>query len=335
VAIARATRACCPAAVGAGREESVLNAHTSQAVAEIAGDNRSGAAQIAERAADILLHNVDTAAAASPATFRQELLATGWALIRAQPLMAPLVNLVNAVLWELEARETPDELRLAVAQATEAFKRQLRQNAQRVAEGALELIADGSTILTISHSGTVAQALLHARCAGRRFAVICLESRPACEGRAAASALAAADIPTTLVVDAAAAAMIQESQLVLVGADLLSNRGLVNKLGTRTLALAAQTVRVPFYTLCGSEKFLPSGYGPPDQREWPASEVWADAPPGVTVRNHYFEWTPLAELSGIVSEQEVLSVAEAEDHLAAIKLHPALARGGGAISSGC
>jgi translation initiation factor eIF-2B subunit delta len=311
-----------------------VNPLLSQAIAAIAGDNRSGAAQIAERAADILLHHVGTDEAAAPAAFHQELLAIGWALIRAQPLMAPLVNLVNAVLWELEARETPDELRLAVAQATEAFKRQLRQNAQRVAEGALELIADGSTILTISHSGTVAQALLDARRAGRHFAVICLESRPACEGREAAAALVAADIPTTLVVDAAAAAMIPEVQLVLVGADLVSNRGLVNKIGTRALALAAQAARVPFYTLCGGEKFLPPGYGPPDQHEWPAGEVWADAPQGVTVRNPYFEWTPLAELSGIVTDQGTLPVAGVEGWLAAIKLHPALASGGRECASG-
>ena len=96
--------------------------------------------------------------------------------------MAPLVNLVNAVLWKLEEYENPAELRTAVAQATDEFKRQLRHNALRVAEGALGLIPDGSTIMTLSHSGTVEQALLHARRAGRRFSVICLESRPACEG---------------------------------------------------------------------------------------------------------------------------------------------------------
>jgi translation initiation factor eIF-2B subunit delta len=310
-----------------------LNSHVSQDIAEIAGDNRSGAAQIAFRAADILLEAADTSAAASLPAFRQELLAIGWALIAAQPLMAPLVNLVNAVLWKLEQRETPDELRQAVAQAAAEFKRQLRQNAQLLAEGALALIADGSTILTISRSGTVEQALLHARRNGRRFAVICLESRPLCEGRDAAAALAAAGIPTTLAIDAAAAALVQEAQLVLVGADLLSMSGLVNKLGTRTLALAAQAARVPFYPLCGGEKLVPSGYDPPGQREWPASEVWADAPAGVTVRNPYFEWTPLAELSGIVTEQGALSVAEAEAKLTAIKLHPALASGGPAIAS--
>ena len=120
---------------------------------------------------------------------------------------------------------------------------------------------------------------------------------------------------------------------MLVGADLLSSRGLVNKLGTRPLALTAQAARVPFYTLCGGEKLVPSGYDPPEQHEWPASEVWAEAPAGVTVRNQYFEWTPLAELSGIVTEQGLLSVAEAEGRLVANKLHPALASGGQASVS--
>jgi translation initiation factor 2B subunit (eIF-2B alpha/beta/delta family) len=302
-----------------------LNPLFSQAIAEIAADNRSGAAQIAERAADILLRRAGTGEAASPDAFRQELLATGWALIRAQPIMAPLVNLVNAVLWKLEEREHPGELRLAVAQATDEFKRQLRQNALRVAEGALGLIADGSTIVTLAHSGTVEQALLHARRAGRRFSAVCLESRPACEGRESAAALANADIPVTLVADAAGVAMVETAQLVLVGADLLSNRGVVNKIGTRALALAAQAAGIPFYPLCGGEKFLPLGYSAPEQQDWPAGEVWADAPPGVTVRNRYFEWTPLRELSGIVTEQGTLPVAAVEGWLAAIRLHPALA----------
>jgi hypothetical protein len=59
------------------REESIVNPLLSQAIAAIASDNRSGAAQIAFRAADILLHHVGTDEAAAPAAFRQELLAIG------------------------------------------------------------------------------------------------------------------------------------------------------------------------------------------------------------------------------------------------------------------
>ncbi len=125
-----------------------MDSFFSSAIAAIAADNRSGATEIAERAADILLQRADTGEAASPDAFRQELLTTGWALIRAQPMMAPLVNLVNTVLWKVEESETPYGLRQAVAQTTGEFKRQLRHHAVCVAEGALGLIAEGSTIIT-------------------------------------------------------------------------------------------------------------------------------------------------------------------------------------------
>lgn len=296
-----------------------------RAIAEIATDKRSGATQIAERGADILLRRASTGEAASPDAFRQELLATGWALIRAQPSMAPLVNLVNAVLWKVEEGETPHSLRTAVAQTTASFKRQLRHHAVSVAEGALALIADGSTIITLSYSSTVLHALLHAQRAGRRFSVICAESRPTCEGRETAAALAACAVPVTLLIDTAVIAAVQHAQLVLIGADLLSNQGLVNKVGTYPLAMVAGALGVPLYALCGSQKFLPPGYHAPEQREWPVEEVWPDAPPGVTVRNHYFEFTPLGAISGIVTEKGTLPVAAIEAWLAAIKLHPALA----------
>jgi translation initiation factor eIF-2B subunit delta len=297
----------------------------SQEIAAIAADNRSGAALIAERAADILLRRAGTGEAASPDAFRQELLATGWALIRAQVVMAPLVNLVNSVLWKVEESETPRGLRLAVAQSTEEFKRQLRQHAMRVAEGALTLISDGSTVITLSYSSTVQHALLHAMRAGRRFNVVCAESRPGCEGRETAAALAGYGIPVTLMVDGAAVATVPEAQLVLVGADMLSNQGLVNKVGTYALAMAAKGAGVPFYTLCGSEKFLPPGFQPLEQADHPPAEIWADLPSGVAVHNRYYDRTPLEAISGIVTEQGTLPVAAIEAWLAATRLHPALA----------
>lgn len=40
---------------------------------------------------------------------------------------------------------------------------------------------------------------------------------------------------------------------------------------------------------------------------------------------HFFDFTPLEMLSGIVTEQGILPVAAVEAWLAATKLHPALA----------
>jgi translation initiation factor eIF-2B subunit delta len=293
-----------------------------QAITSIGDDHRSGAAQIAERAADVLRQRAMSGAAASPDAFRHEILLTGWSLIRAQTAMAPLVNLVNTVLWKLETSEAPDHLRDAVVEATEGFKRQLRQHALRVAEGALGLIGEGSTVVTISYSSTVQHALCHAQRAGRRLEVVCAESLPGREGCATADKLTNCGVPTTLLADAEAIAAVARANLVLVGADMLTGRGLVNKAGTRALAIAAQQAGKPFYTLCGSEKFLP-----PDFHASYAAGTYSgllDAGEEARVKETLFDLTPLATIGGIVTEQGVLPIEGIEAWMAATKLHPAL-----------
>lgn len=295
-----------------------------QAIESIAADSHSGAAQIAERAADILLRRATSGDPASPDAFRRELLCTGWALIHAQTAMAPLVNLVNSVLWKVESEDTPRGLRLAVSQATDEFKRMLAQHALRVAEGALGLIGEGSKIVTLSNSSTVQHALIHAQRAGRRLEVICAESRPSLEGRAQAALLLNCGLPVTLLDDAAAIAAAAHADLVLVGADMLTNRGLINKIGTRPMAIIAREAGVPFYTLCGSEKFLPPGFQLSQEPDLSLEDVWLDAPHDPAVPR-FFDFTPLETLAGIVTEQGILPVAAVEAWLAATKLHPALA----------
>jgi translation initiation factor 2B subunit (eIF-2B alpha/beta/delta family) len=241
--------------------------------------------------------------------------------------MAPLVNLVNGVLWRIDETHDAEDARTAAADAAGDFKRRLRVHEAAIAETALRLIPEDGQILTNGRSTTVRAALRHAQRAGRRFRVVCAEGRPACEGRTLAAELAAGGLQVTLMIDALAIAMAPASDLVLVGADHLSGNGLVNKVGTLGLALAAASRGVPVYTLCGSEKFLPPGYVPPPQASWPADQIWADAPASVTIANLYFDSTPLAGLAGIVTEQGVQPTEGIEAWLAATKLHPALRQG--------
>lgn len=297
----------------------------SQALALVNEIDRSGAAQIAERAADILLQRAMAGEASSPEAFRRELLTTGQALIGVQTATAPLVNLVNNVLWKVEESESPYRMRQAVVAATDAYKRQLRQHALLVAEGALALIGDGSTIVTISFSSTVQYALTYAQRAGRRLEVICAESLPGGEGRAAAGVLTTFGVPVTLLSDADAIAAIARADLVLVGADMLTGHGLVNKTGTRAMALAARAAGKVFYTLCGSEKFLPPGFQPPARNHAPVSDMVAAVARDAHIPELELDSTSLDLLSGIVTEQGVLPVEGIEAWLAATKLHPALA----------
>jgi translation initiation factor eIF-2B subunit delta len=306
---------------------SAVDRFTAQAVAAIAEDSVSGAVEIAEKSAEVLQRLARTEPDKPADQLRQDLLEVGWALISAHPTMAPLVNLVNAVLWTTEETSNPEDARQAVADVTSDFKRRLRVHEAAIAETALRLIPEDSQVLTNGRSTTVRAALRHAQRAGRRFKVVCAEGRPACEGRTLAGELAAAGMSVTLVIDALAVTMVSQSHLVLVGADYLDAQGLVNKVGTYGIALAAAAANVPIYALCGSEKFLPPGYVPPAQARWPAEQIWDDAPPRLEIINLYFDTTPLNALAGIVTEQGVQPNEGIEAWLAATKLHPALRRG--------
>jgi translation initiation factor eIF-2B subunit delta len=299
---------------------------TAQAVAAIAEDSVSGAVEIAEKSAEVLQRLARAEQSEPAATLRQQLLEVGWALISAHPTMAPLVNLVNAVLWKTEAVAEAEAARRAVTDVTSDFKRRLRVHEAAIAETALRLIPEEGLVLTNGRSTTVRAALRHAQRAGRRFKVICAEGRPACEGRTLAAELAAGGLNVTLVIDALAVARAGDVQLVLVGADYLGAQGLVNKVGTYGIALAAGAAAVPIYALCGSEKFLPPGYVPPAQARWPAEQVWDEAPANLAIENLYFDSTPLHALAGIVTEQGVQPNEGIEAWLAATKLHPALKR---------
>jgi translation initiation factor 2B subunit (eIF-2B alpha/beta/delta family) len=132
-------------------------------------------------------------------------------------------------------------------------------------------------------------------------------------------------LSVTLLNDAAAIEAAAHADLALVGADMLTNRGLINKIGTRPMAMVARQAGVPFYTLCGSEKFLPPGFRPHQQPDIPIEDIWSDAPDHAGSVSHFFDFTPLETLTGIVTEQGILPVAAIEAWLAATKLHPALA----------
>lgn len=278
---------------------------------EIRRDNTSGAAALAAKAARALAEW--SAAGRSP----EELGAVARELVRAQPRMAPLVNLASRLL---EAGE-------GAPGACRAFLHRLETATEAAAQHGALLVPDGGAVLTHSFSSTVLRALRRAAGEGRRFSVIATESRPMREGVALARRLAGAGIPVRLVVDAAAGLFLGEVSLILVGADAVISEGVVNKTGTRALALAARERGLPVYALAGGDKFLPAGYHFPPEEPRDPREVLAEAVPGVTPVNYYFELTPLESFTGLVTEQGVLAPDGVRQRLAAAELHPSLRQG--------
>lgn len=277
-----------------------------EALRRISSDRTSGAAEILRRAAEVF-SLLPTHPAPTIEDARRLVAETCASLARAQPYMAPIANLATRVKSEAAMASEPGELFERASRAAREFVEQAAAAAARAAELAAEELKDHAVVLTHSRSSTVLDAILRAFRAGRQLDVIVTESRPLFEGRTVAETLAGEGIPVTLIADAAASLMMERAGLVLVGADSVTSRFLVNKIGTRMIALSAREAGVPCYAVSDSSKFVNERVAGFAEALRDPKELWADAPAGVRVVNPYFERIPIGRFSGVITEDGLLT----------------------------
>jgi Translation initiation factor 2B subunit, eIF-2B alpha/beta/delta family len=255
--------------------------------ATIADDTAHGAAALSIRALEVLR---DRAAVVDDwAT----LVEVAEALEDAQPSMAVLANRVNRVMSGAAASPTAVHDR-----AIEEIDAALDADAAAAATAADRLTGP---IATLSWSGTVKDALLELD-----TAVTVGEGRPNREGVDLAEALADAGRSVTVTTDGALPAVIarEEFGAVLVGADTILPTGdVVNKAGTRGLALAANAADVPVYVVTARDKVSKDDTFHPD--EGPPEEIY-DGEADLTVANPQFDLTPGDLIEGVLTEDGLL-----------------------------
>jgi translation initiation factor eIF-2B subunit delta len=277
---------------------------------EIREDNVSGATHLVRKGAQFLLACLAEEKA-------EEIWALGKALIDAQPSMAPMVNLVNHLFHAIESFKDPQSIKEQGTTAIQGFLKGLSTSEERIKGHALSLVQWEKRVMTLSYSSTCLEVLEHAQ----PIEVICPEGRPLCEGLRTAKALGAKGIRTRLVLDSAAPSLLGECDVVVVGADAVTPEGVVNKIGTYALALAARERNVPFYVLAGQEKFLPS---PLRIEERDPKEITQEAIPNGSVENRYFDCTPLDLITGVVTQEGVIPGKEIRWHLEGMKMSEGL-----------
>ena len=263
--------------------------------------------------------------------FREALARASESLAAARPTA---VNLPWAVARTLRAAES-------VASPTDAAEQMLREaeaieaedvaaNRAIGAHGAA-LLPSGARVLTHCNTGALATAghgtaLGIVRTAweqGKLSEVVATETRPLLQGaRLTAWELAQDGIPTTLIVDGAAASVLRDGGIaaVVVGADRIAANGdVANKIGTYGLAVLAKAHGVPFYVAAPSSTVdlsTPTGEAITVEERDP-SEVSAPlgvqaAPDGVAVSNPAFDVTPAELVTAIVTERGVHTPPYAE-----------------------
>ena len=263
-------------------------------VESIRQDDEHGSAKLSVRALEVLRDVAGVAAVGG--RDQDDVAAVARELVDARPSMAVVRNRVDRAMADAS---TPREVEVG---AIDGIERAFAADAAAAAEAADAI--DG-TVLTLSRSGTVLEALLAAA-----PAVIVAESRPAREGVGVAERLADAGLAVTLCTDAAIAHVLSERDVdaVVVGADtVFPDGGIVNKTGTRVAALAADREGVPFYAVAASDKVATEAAV---RLESGDPNAVYDGEAAVTAVNPTFDVTPADLVDGVFTERGQLDAHE-------------------------
>lgn len=274
-------------------------------------DHQSGAREIGQRLLEILQRQAAQSKADSPTALVEELFDTAVKVVRSKPEMAVVFNLVDRVFHAIEQREDAADdvgaIRIealsVLADEAEGQQRRLEAAAQRAADR----IENGHMVVTHSRSSTIVRAFERAREQEKLFDVVLLESRPLLEGRTLAEELARKQIPVRLLVDAAVRTAVEGADRVLVGSDAVTEQGVVNKVGTRALAVCAGDAGVPVDVVTETTKAWRRAAAPElglkTARTRDPGEVWDRPPTGVDVVNLTFDLTPKDHIDALVHEE--------------------------------
>lgn len=200
-----------------------------------------------------------------------------------------------------------DTLKYAIDKNIESFLRFLSNANDKIAKYGARRIVDNSTILTHCHSSAVIEILRKAYNDGKNIKVISSETRPLYQGRKTAKELSDIGIETTMIIDSAMRWIVRHKpiDLILIGADSITVEGTVlNKIGSKLLALAAEENNIPFYVAATMLKYNPeSAFGDLEIIEMRnEKEIWEDPPSNLKILNPAFETISRDLISALITE---------------------------------
>jgi methylthioribose-1-phosphate isomerase len=187
-----------------------------------------------------------------------------------------------------------------------------------------EIIEDGDTVLTHCNAGALAcvdygTALGVIRSAfhqGKNINVICDETRPRGQGaRLSVWEMQQENIPVKLIPDVASGYLMSQYKInkVVIGADRIAKGGVVNKIGSLMVALAAKHFHVPFYVAAPLSTFdMDASVFDTEIEERDGDEVryyggCRICPKGTEVINPAFDIVPKELITGIITENGIIN----------------------------
>ena len=286
-----------------------------------------GASNIATSAIDFLSNYAKKLKCENIEACFKELYKAQVILIDTRPTEPAMKNGLKFIMNKLEQEKEsiiPEYISDIIEKYKNLYCDMLQNSKKRIAEIGSRRIPSSSqkfNVMTHCHSSLVTGILLEAKKQGKNFKVINTETQPRLQGRKTANKLLGVGIEVIHVVDSAMRWVVRHYQvdLILIGADSITSEGtIINKIGSRLLALVAHEEHVPFYVASPLLKYNPeTNLGILETIEMrDPQEIWKNPPEGIKILNPAFETVSRRYIDGLITEAGIFASSHVPNYFA-------------------
>ncbi len=248
-------------------------------------------------------------------------------LIDTRPTEPAMKNGLKYIMNKLEQEKEsiiPEYISDIIEKYKNLYYDMLQNSKKRIAEIGARRFPPTSqkfNVMTHCHSSLVTGIFLEAKRQGKSFKVINTETQPRLQGRKTSQELLKAGIKVIHVIDSAMRWAVKHYQvdIIIIGADSITSEGtIINKIGSRLLALVAHEEHVPFYVASPLLKYNPeTNLGILETIEMrDPQEIWENPPEGIKILNPAFETVSRRYIDGLITEAGIFASSHVPNYFA-------------------
>lgn len=241
-----------------------------------------------------------------------------------KPTMATISNtkeIVYKVLENYKDDAPVKDIQNSISKTCENIIDYSFQAVTKLGQVGANLIQNGDTVMMHSYSSALMSIFNIAVAEGKKFSVICTESRPLRESVLSASFLQSYGIPVTYITDASIWEFMPRADLIIMGADSITWEGSVaNKMGTAMISQLALSAKKPVYIASEIYKLdgkTREGHPVVLERRTEKEILFENdfqSLEGIDIINQFFDLTPAKNITGIITEFGLISPASASSY---------------------
>lgn len=230
----------------------------------------------------------------------------------------PNITSVNHYINHFLLRIDPENQPIVIKELLEVFHERWKNVDRKTAEIAShQFDFQDKTLLLFGHDINVQSLIELLDVHQKKFKVIQVLATQDDAGKEQVTSIASKGIPVKVIDMASLAKYMKETDVVLLGCDIIMHDSFIARSGSHLVAALAKKARKPVFVLADSRKLLNKKFFSQavvntliGKEEKPGSQLWKNAPENVEVVYQHIEEVPLNLVTSFILEKEALRPEE-------------------------